>query len=735
MLWDALAVTYSSGRDKLQTFNLHVKANDIKQNDNTLEEFWITLQGVWGEIDRIDPNPMKCPDDIKTYARIRSEQKLFQFLNSLNQKYESIKREILRLEPLPSAEAAYATIRKEAAHQNILGTTNHTQGIAAGMVATETRGMGLVTKGVITVACQKHTKEQCFGLVGYPEWWVDGHKKSTKGLGPEKGRAPTTYKNIDRKTATEFGGVAATRIDEEVEGFSMETGTWSFENHKKNLDINGCAIVAQNYKIKHESSWIFDCGATDTMTYDLSDFVVSTKPTKSYFQTANGEKMNVKNGGKIEISPTLNLSNCLYAPALSHKLLSISHVSKELNCSVLMQPTFCILQDIRTGAIIGRDTERQGLYYVDEIFRSDNGGEFVNSEMKSFFQTKGIIHQTTCPHTPEQNGVAERKNRILLEITRALLIESQTPKFFWPEALVTAAYLVNRLPTQILKSKTPLQTLTEYTKLPSVLTLEPRIFGCTVFVHIPEANRSKFDPYAERCVFVGYGITQKGYRCYNPKTRHMFTTMNYDFVETKYYYASQHSGQGVTECIDTLNWLRYYTSKEGRSHILQNETPLPTKPTNVSATQATAPDLIPEVSNTHPSHPDLSETLSTSGQSENGHEQENTLVEQAEEQEHVEEQEAVETPAEGYVLPPRSNRGVPPKRYSPEKESRGDRYPVANIAKGNLSKGAKAFVSSLYSNEIPTTTEQALKSKQLRDAMEEEMKALTKNNTCENVTT
>ncbi|CAH1448980.1 unnamed protein product [Lactuca virosa] len=177
MLWDALVVTYSSGRDKLQTFNLHVKANDIKQNDSTLEEFWITLQGVWGEIDRIDPNPMKCPDDIKTYARIRSEQKLFQFLNALDQKYESIKREILLLEPLPSAEAAYATV------------------------------------------------QQCFRLVGYPEWWADGHKKSTKGLGPKKGRAPTTDKNIDRKTATGFGGVAATRIDEEVEGFSMETGT------------------------------------------------------------------------------------------------------------------------------------------------------------------------------------------------------------------------------------------------------------------------------------------------------------------------------------------------------------------------------------------------------------------------------------------------------------------------------------------------------------------------------
>ena len=108
-----------------------------------------------------------------------------------------------------------------------------------------------------------------------------------------------------------------------------------------------------------------------------------------------------------------------------------------------------------------------------QISRSDNGGEFVNTPMKHFLETKGIIHQTTCPHTPEQNGVAERKNRLLLEMTRALLIESRVPKSFWPEALATATYLINRLPTRILKLKIPLQTLSEYIKLPSVLTLEP----------------------------------------------------------------------------------------------------------------------------------------------------------------------------------------------------------------------------------------------------------------------
>ncbi|GJT07932.1 putative RNA-directed DNA polymerase [Tanacetum coccineum] len=74
---------------------------------------------------------------------------------------------------------------------------------------------------------------------------------------------------------------------------------------------------------------------------------------------------------------------------------------------------------------------------------------------------------------------------------------------------------------------------------------------------------------------------------------------------------------------------------------------------------------------------------------------------------------------------------VPPKRYSPEKESRGSTYPIANIAKGNLSEEAKAFALSMYSNEIPANTKQALKSKHWKDAMEEEINALIKNNTWE----
>ncbi|KAJ0605636.1 putative RNA-directed DNA polymerase [Helianthus annuus] len=230
-----------------------------------------------------------------------------------------------------------------------------------------------------------------------------------------------------------------------------------------------------------------------------------------------------------------------------------------------------------------------------QILRSDNGGEFVNDSMKLFCKSKGIIHQTSCSHTPEQNGVSERKNRILLEITRALLIESQVPTSFWPEALAMATYLINRLPTKALQLKTPVETLTKFTKLPPPLTLEPKVFGCSVFVHIPKINRNKLGPCAEKCVFVGYGVTQKGYRCYNPKTRHMYTTMDCDFLETEYFYISQHNGQGEKEHADPLSWLTWLPSSEETSHNESLRSTQPAEP-SVSATEQGPLDLIPEVS-------------------------------------------------------------------------------------------------------------------------------------------
>ena len=116
------------------------------------------------------------------------------------------------------------------------------------------------------------------------------------------------------------------------------------------------------------------------------------------------------------------------------------------------------------------------------------------------------MHQRSCPHTPQQNGLAERKHRHLMETTRTLLTTMHVPRSFWAEALSTSAYLINRLPTAVLRGDSPIYRLTgqslDYSRL--------RVFGCTCYVLLPSTSRSKLDSRASRCLFLGYDQEQKG---------------------------------------------------------------------------------------------------------------------------------------------------------------------------------------------------------------------------------
>lgn len=141
-----------------------------------------------------------------------------------------------------------------------------------------------------------------------------------------------------------------------------------------------------------------------------------------------------------------------------------------------------------------------------KILRSDNGGEYVNREFQAYCQLHGIKHESTCPYTPQQNGVAERRNCHILETTRALLDASHASKQYWVDAVVTAIYLLNRMPSRILNFETPLQVLGHYKPLLSVITLSPKVFGCVAYVHVHKHQRTKLDPCAIKCVFLGYGI-------------------------------------------------------------------------------------------------------------------------------------------------------------------------------------------------------------------------------------
>ena len=94
-----------------------------------------------------------------------------------------------------------------------------------------------------------------------------------------------------------------------------------------------------------------------------------------------------------------------------------------------------------------------------QVLKTDNAHDYFNSELGNHLSQRGVIHCSSCVDTPRQNGIAERKNRHLLETARALMSTKHVPKHLWGEAVLTATYLINRLPCRILQYQTPKDVL------------------------------------------------------------------------------------------------------------------------------------------------------------------------------------------------------------------------------------------------------------------------------------
>ena len=175
--------------------------------------------------------------------------------------------------------------------------------------------------------------------------------------------------------------------------------------------------------------------------------------------------------------------------------------------------------------------EIQTQFHVSvQTMRSENAKEYLLEPFQSFMLQHGILHQTSCvDDTPSQNGVAERNNRHLLEIARALLFKMNVPKRFWVNAMSTTCFLINRMISSVLNWITPYHQLFPNNLL---FSIDPKVFGCTCFVRDVYPQVSKFDPKSLKRIFVGYSRVQKGYRCYCPTLRQYFLSTDVTLFET-----------------------------------------------------------------------------------------------------------------------------------------------------------------------------------------------------------
>ena len=114
-----------------------------------------------------------------------------------------------------------------------------------------------------------------------------------------------------------------------------------------------------------------------------------------------------------------------------------------------------------------------------------------------------------------------------------MLNEKKMHDYFWTEAIATAVYIMNRTPTTAVHGMTPEEKYTG--RKPDISHL--KVFGCIAYVYIPDERRTKLDPKAKKCIFIGYSLQQKGYRCYNPSTRRMQVSRDVVFDEMSCWYS------------------------------------------------------------------------------------------------------------------------------------------------------------------------------------------------------
>nr|GEX39347.1 putative ribonuclease H-like domain-containing protein [Tanacetum cinerariifolium] len=205
-----------------------------------------------------------------------------------------------------------------------------------------------------------------------------------------------------------------------------------------------------------------------------------------------------------------------------------------------------------------------------KIIRYDNGGEFRNKEMNDFCSQKEIKREFSNARTPQQNSVAERRNRTLIEAARTMLADAKLPVTFWAEAVNTAWYVQNRVLVNKSQNKTPYELFNGRTH--AIGFLKP--FGCHVMILNTLDNLGKFKAKGDEGYFIGYSMSTKAFRVFNKRTKRVEENLHVEFLENTA--IEKGAGPNWLSDIDSLTNFMNYVPVADPMETLAVETPIPT---------------------------------------------------------------------------------------------------------------------------------------------------------------
>ncbi|GJS69626.1 putative ribonuclease H-like domain-containing protein [Tanacetum coccineum] len=313
-----------------------------------------------------------------------------------------------------------------------------------------------------------------------------------------------------------------------------------------------CLVLSPNFKLPDENQILLKIPRKDNMySFDMKNIVPKESLTCLVAKATLDESMlwhrrlghiNFKNINKLVKDnlvrglPTKRFENDQTCVAcLKGKQHRASCKSKVLN--PITKPLFMLHIDFfgptfdETNEIL-KSFIKEIENIVDKkvkIIRSDNETEFKNKVMDDFCREKGIKREYSVARTPQQNGVAERRNRTLIEAARTMLADSKLPTTFWAEAVSTACYVQNRVLVVKPHNKTPYELFRGFK--PALSFMRP--FGCHVTILNTLDSLGKFDGKSDEGFFVGYSLSSKAFRVYNTRTRRVEENLHIGFLENK----------------------------------------------------------------------------------------------------------------------------------------------------------------------------------------------------------
>lgn len=382
-----------------------------------------------------------------------------------------------------------------------------------------------------------------------------------------------------------------------------------------------------------------------------------------------------------------------------------------------------------------------------KVVRSDNGTEF--NCLRAYFSATGILFQTSCVGTPQQNGRVERKHKHILNVARALRFQANLPIYFWGEAILAAVHLINRTPSPLFKNKTPYEIL--FGNAPSYNMI--RVFGSLCFAHNQRAKGDKFASRSRKCIFVGYPYGKKGWKLFDLDSKEFFVSRDVQFFEEIFPFIDMEIANvvpgNIVELTDEDIDLDF-------ADYISEEVENPSEPPTISAQEPDLPplaevathvelgtgpdpapsdkpadntpsDVVPIGSSIQPSS--ISDDLDRPGEPVLPIDQGSSAESESGELGRGQREKFPSVLLRDYVSHTVTTMSPPPVTPTPQRSS-GTPYPIAHyINCDNFSVKHRRFLAALTTGQEPNSFKEAMKDAGWKEAMQKEIHALEENGT------